>query len=269
MGEEIMKMVREMMSVQEASFVASFKIMFEDVKNEIKSLRTELNDLRKSLEFSQADIEKVEGKIKALETNVDKSKLTIQQHDVDIEAVQDGVEYIENQSRRNNIKLVGLDEGDEERSWSDTEEVFKQCIKEKLGIEEEIVIERAHRVGNKRDDVGKTRQDGSVIKPRPIIAKLQSWKQKEHVISEARKKKPDGVAFFQDLAARTLERRRNQIPALLEARQRGKLAFFVMDRLVVKDRPPGSQFGHQRRRRHENSNATGNNDESETEVSFG
>ena len=60
----------------------------------IKSLKTELNDLRKSLEFIQAYIDKIDDKIQVLQTNVDKSKLTIQQHDKDIEAVQDGVEYI-------------------------------------------------------------------------------------------------------------------------------------------------------------------------------
>ena len=39
MNEEAMKMVREMKSVQEASFVASFKAMFEDIKSDIKSLK--------------------------------------------------------------------------------------------------------------------------------------------------------------------------------------------------------------------------------------
>ena len=132
-------------------------------------MRTELNDLHEGLEYSQADIDKLDSKIKALEANIDKSKFTIRQYDEDIKVVQDGIEYIENQSCGNNIKLVGLDEGDDERSWSDTKEVFKKCVKEKLGIEEEIVIKRAHCVGNKRDDVGKVRQDGSVIKPCPII----------------------------------------------------------------------------------------------------
>ena len=45
--------------------------------------------------------------------------------------------------------------------------------------------------------------------------------------------------FLEDYSQRTLERRRMQIPKLIEARKRGKLAFFAMDRLIIKDKPPG------------------------------
>ena len=83
--------------------------------------------------------------------------------------------------------------------------------------------------------------DGSALQehraPRPIIAKIQSWKTKEHILRVARKKKPRGVVFMGDFSKRTLERRRSKIPDLIEARRNGKTAFMVMDQLVIFDKP--------------------------------
>ena len=42
--------------------------------------------------------------------------------------VENKVEYIENQSRRNNVKLVGLNESDDEVSWDDTEKIVVECF---------------------------------------------------------------------------------------------------------------------------------------------
>ena len=58
-------------------------------------------------------------------------------------------EYLENQSRRNNIKITGVPEGEEEKTWDDTEAIVKKLISDKLGIEGEVEIERAHRVVKK------------------------------------------------------------------------------------------------------------------------
>ena len=44
--------------------------------------------------------------------------------------------------------------------------------------------------------------------------------------------------FVGDFSQRTLERRRALIPELEEARNNNKQAFLVMDRLVIRDKPP-------------------------------
>ena len=60
-------------------------------------------------------------------------------------------EYLENMSRRNNIKILGLLEDKlKEKSWDDPEELVKGVIKEKLKFDTEVKIERAHRVGKPR-----------------------------------------------------------------------------------------------------------------------
>ena len=62
-------------------------------------------------------------------------------------------------------------------------------IKEKLDIQG-VKIERAHRAGRPHPS-HKINPDGSTTKvpPRPIIARLPSWKQKEAILKAARKVK--------------------------------------------------------------------------------
>ena len=138
--------------------------------------------------------------------------------------MEDEYLVLENQSRRNNIKITGVPEGEEEKTWDDTEAIVKNLISDKLGIEGEVEIERAHRVGKKqRLNVPQRRHDGSASQehraPRPIIAKIQSWKTKEHILRVARKKKPRSVVFMGDFSKRTSERRRSKIPDMIEARR--------------------------------------------------
>ena len=47
-----------------------------------------------------------------------------------------------------------------------------------------------------------------------------------------------GVMFHPDLAKRTLQRRAEEIPRLVAQCKKGKIAYFIMDKLVVRDKPP-------------------------------
>ena len=59
---------------------------------------------------------------------------------------------------------------------------------------------------------------------------------------KARKKKPDGILFYNDYSANTLARRQAQIQMLQKMRKQGKLVYFIKDRLVVKDKPQDWKF---------------------------
>ena len=114
-------------------------------------------------------------------------------------------------------------------------------------------------MGRKRNRE-ETRPDASTYGPRPIVAKFISWKQREKVLSSARQKRPEGVSFFPDLSQRTLQRHADQIPALIQARKEGEEAYFILDKLIIKNRPI-------QRRRYGNASYTEENEE--TEISFG
>ena len=55
-------------------------------------------------------------------------------------------------------------------------------------------------------------------------------------LAKARKEKPSGLHISEDLALATLQKRESLVPKLKEAREADKIAYFVLDRLVIKIR---------------------------------
>ena len=70
---------------------------------------------------------------------------------------------LEDRSRRNNIRIEGVNENENE-TWDDTTNKVEEIIKNRLGITKDVIIERAHRGGSKQNKNGD--------KPRTIFAKL-------------------------------------------------------------------------------------------------
>ena len=258
-----LSVVKSLMAVQENAFRSMIEVMFNGLREDIKEVKKDVVELQKSLEFSLKDVAEIEEKLSLVTKTVDKNCTSFEKQTMEVMRVENKVEYIENQSRRNNIKLIGLNESDDEVSWDDTEKIVVECFKNKLDFQETVEIERAHRIGVKRPP-GATREDGSSYGPRPVVAKLKSWKQKEAFLKAARIKKPDGIYFHPDLAEKTLERRKSKIPDLIQARREGKNAYFIRDKLIISQKPFHSDRRSQRSQRQKS-----HEDDEETEVTFG
>ena len=231
-------MLREMLQVQERMFKSLLQSLLENVNSRLDAvigtvaeLKAGLNicqvdakDLKESLEFSQRDIDDLKPyatKLANVEADIEDIYDSIDYH-------MDKLEYLENQSRRNNIRIDGILEAENE-SWDVTEEKVKEVLKDKLSLEFEPSIEHAHCVGK---IVTRTRR-----RPRTIVCRLREWKQKELIIKSSRRIKPAGIYIKEDLAQETLEKRDEQRPQLEEAKRKGKIAYFVLDKLIVKDKP--------------------------------
>lgn len=80
--------------------------------------------------------------------------------------------------------------------------------------------------------------DGLRTKPRTIVCCQNDWKQKEEILCAARQTKPTGLLVMKDLAVETLDKPSSQHYKLKEAKRARKIAYFVLDSLIIKDRPP-------------------------------
>ena len=107
----------------------------------------------------------------------------------DLRTQDSKLEYLENQSRRNNIRVSGIPESHDE-TWEVAEAKVKQAIQEQLGTD--VDIERAHRVERRNRD--SSSQDTQQRKPCTIVCKLRCWKQREAVLKKARKSR---LSFMQ------------------------------------------------------------------------
>ena len=222
-----LEVLKEMMEIQDRAYRSTLQILVNDMKSEIKSVKRDVEELKLSTQFMSSKfedqkinieqrkmkVEQIEDRVKILESNLSNSSLDDEYYDPEsrLEDLENKHEYLENMSRRNSIKILGLPEDkNHEKSWEDTEQIVKETINKELEISsEEIRIERAHRVGKP--------QDG---RPRPVVARFCSWKQIEAILAIARKKKPKNVRFFQDLSSRTLQRRAEKIPKLIQERKK-------------------------------------------------
>ena len=56
------------------------------------------------------------------------------------------------------------------------------------------------------------------------------------MVRKARKEEPEGLFICQDLAVATLEKRANQVKKLKAEKKAGKTAYFILDRLIIRDK---------------------------------
>ena len=222
----------DMLKVQESMFRSLFDSMLANITSRVDNLATTISGLKSSLEFTQGEVDDLKN------TNVHAKRV-----EEELGAIQDQIdyhrgkmEYLENQSRRNNIRISGIPE-DSEETWDETESKAKEALRSRLKLTFEVNVERAHRTGKRQNRSGNSAQQ---TRPRTIVCRLANWKQKDLILRAARKEKPEGFFVNEDLAAETLERRKDQMPKLKQAKQAGKMAYFVLDRLIIKDRPVAS-----------------------------
>ena len=155
-----MKLLKEMLALQEKSFRSAMTLLIEEVKSDVREIRKEVQDLRESVNLVAGKYDDTKSKVDAVELKIKATFVQMEGLSTDMndnfDAMEDRQDYLENKSRRNNIKIFGIWEDDDEKTWEDTELVVKKVIQNKLGIQDEITIERVHRIGNKSQDTTNT-----------------------------------------------------------------------------------------------------------------
>ena len=223
--------LKQMLDVQQSMLKTLFDSFISTVNARVDKLADSVASLKASLEFTQKDV----GDLSSLKSKLVGAEKDIVEIKNTVELQGNKIEYQENQSRRNNIRVFGIPESAGE-TWEMAETKVKDAIKEKLNIE--VDIERAHRVERRKS--GGINQHQADAKPRVIVCRLSSWKQKEAVVRKARKEKPEGLFICEDLSQATLEKRKPHLEKFKAAKQAGKSAYFVLDRLIIRDKLSGS-----------------------------
>ena len=214
-----LRFIKELLSVQESSMKSFFSAYMDSTNVRIDNLIKEVRDLKASLEFTQSQVEELR--------QLDCDKFGKIQDDIENLSLK--ADDLENRTRRNNLCFDGIPEESESQSesWRKSEEKVLKILNDKMELPGDIKIERAHRVGTRR-------QAG---KPRSIVVKFLSYKDRERVMKERRKLKGTRVFVREDYSDRIAETRRQLYPDMLEARRNGKIAYLNYNKLIVYDRP--------------------------------
>lgn len=135
------------------------------------------------------------------------------------------MDYLENQSRRSNIIIDGVPE-EKGENWEMSEMKVQEILGKKLGLNvKDIEIERAHRVG-KFDE----------SRPRQIVVKLLRYKDKQMIQSQAKKLKGTRIYINEDYSDLIKKKRKELMPELRAAWERGDSAVLRYDKLIIKPR---------------------------------
>ena len=222
----------KMLDIQQKAFQACLQAFVEANNKRVDELvrdhAREVADIRMSLQYTQREIDEMKMTIHSQSDRLSNTIRDVEQVTCAQREMEDGIDYVENQTRRNNLRIDRVAEIAAE-NWADTEAVVRKSFTTALKLPEAqanaIRIECAHRTG-----------PNSTGRPKTIVVRFETYKDRDCILQAARKEKPRGIFVNEDLSHRVMARRKQLMPKLREARSNGKIAYLVYDRLIVKDR---------------------------------
>lgn len=121
-------------------------------------------------------------------------------------------------SMRDNLLFFNIEETANEACM----DTIQRFCKQKLNIQEDIEIDRAHRLGKRCE-----------LKTRPIVVKFRKYPQREMVQKQSKRLKGTDFSISEQFPKPIQERRRKLMPTLKQARSEGKKANLVKDKLYI------------------------------------
>uniref|UniRef100_A0A5F8H346 L1 transposable element RRM domain-containing protein n=1 Tax=Monodelphis domestica TaxID=13616 RepID=A0A5F8H346_MONDO len=191
------------------------------MKDEAKEMKDEVkDDLQRKSDQKEKDDQKTKDEIQSLRTRIqqpESSDLTMQQDTIKQnqknEKIEENMKHLihktedlENRSRRDNLRIIGLPEDPDKRKSLDIilQEVIKENCPDILEQEGKVEIDRIHR--------SPPVLNPQLTTPSNVIAKFKNYHTKEKVLQAAKKKsfryQGTTVRITQDLAASTLKKRK-------------------------------------------------------------
>ena len=218
--------VKELLKNNEETILKFFNSTVERLERKITSLteentlmKKEMLEFKNSLQFHSDVVER------NIQNNERKDEFVFKQND----DLQEKVAELEDRCRRNNLRFSGVEE-DPEETWEQSERKVKDLIKEKLGVEKEVRIERAHRTGSKMyNDVRNTR--------RTIVVKFLEYKDKRDILDAFHTKKlwQEKIYVNEDFSARTIAKRKELFLRVKDLRSQGRKVKVIYNKLVFQE----------------------------------
>ena len=205
---------------------------------EIKSLKNEVNDFKKSMEFTQTDLEE---RVKDVEENMCKVKKDLKEiyeYQIDPDYVNDSLTDIRNKLteledrlRTNNIQIDRRADEPVE-TWEECESKVQRLLREELDINN-VVIERAHRVKAYSPE----KKNSKKLRPRTVVCKLLiSFVDKARIIKNSHRLKGTSYYLKEDFSKETLAYRKELWEKVKALRKEGKITYLNYESIVVRER---------------------------------
>lgn len=192
-------MLRDMLETFKAEICNTIDSSLKGLQADIAAVRSELCSTTGAI---QQTITLHEERLAAVEDSATKTSDALTEIEVTVAALKDEVqslqnkcEDLENRSRRNNLRLIGIPEGEEGKAPT---AFISNFLKDLLDLDETPLIDRAHRLAQSKPKLGQP--------PRPFILRVHYFHVKEQILRLAREKgslryKKQAIHIFGDLTA--------------------------------------------------------------------
>ena len=222
-----LSIVKEMMKVQQDTMLACFNNNIKSLSEKVDNIMCDVQDLKTSLNYIGADKDEKLGKV-----DIDISKIKnefVQLTNYQAKIYNDTKELkkksveLEDRNRRNNLRVDGIVENENEK-WEESKEKVLAIFRNNLNINKNIIIERAHRVGPKKDG-----------RHRTIVCRLLNFNDKELIQDNLKKLKDTSIYINEDFSEETCRLRKELFEQQKMHRDEGRYAKVVYNQLIVRE----------------------------------
>lgn len=193
----------------------------DKIERHLASVDQDIKDLKESYTFVNATADELKEGQKTQNDSIKSLEESIARIEAKNATLTQELNDIRAHSMRNNLVFYNLPEVEKEDPFVTVREVLAN----KMRIDEnnEIEIERAHRLGEKRDDG----------KPRPIVAKLLRYQDKEYIRKSAYLLKGTKLGISEQFPKVIAEARKKLYPIMKKAKEGGHTVKLIKDKLYI------------------------------------
>ncbi|XP_074658293.1 uncharacterized protein LOC141911210 [Tubulanus polymorphus] len=192
----------------------------------LDDLQRDMTEVKQSLEFCHQDVLQLKSENEQLRSKVRDLEKVVADQDAIIKSDHELLLDQQWRSMRDNLIFYGVEESENEN----TEDLIKGFCEKDLKLPKTTVdsfkFARTHRLGRRKNEQKK---------PRPIVAKFEFFKDRELVRSVAKNLAGSSLGLNEQVPEEWAARRREKLPELRAAKANGKQAFFVRDKLVIRE----------------------------------
>ena len=200
--QDLQQMFQQKLIILQAETQGKIDSLYNVIKMKdemIGKLQADIGALKKSFDFISKETSENHNLITECSKTIESKFVDTNKY---IQDIKDKTVDLEDRSRRSNLVFFNFPERDNEQP-GDCERLVHNVLNE-LNIlqDEEVWIDRAHRLGRKKPDSSK---------PRPVIVKFSYFKHKEEIIKNASRFRNSPINVSEDFSKETLDIRKKLI----------------------------------------------------------
>ena len=219
-SEEQINQLKLLLEVQASGYSDSIDRLHREIINMKKIYDNKICELERSLEFSQNTIDELQKKLVERD-QFDKYQAENREA---LQSMQSQLNKQEDYTRRYNLRIDGVNESGSETN-EQTQVKIQKILKDYFDLDN-VEIDTAHRIKSSNDH----------HRNKTVIVRLTNLRDRDHIMRNTNKLKNTNIYINEDLSDGTMKTRKAKLPELKAARDAGQIAYFIRDRLVVKNR---------------------------------